>query len=258
MTSAPSPAPGSAGPRGEPSPASRTTPLFPAVLDLDGRPCLVVGGGPVAARKVRSLLDCGATVTVIAPEVTEAIETALRAEERRAGGRPPALRVCRRPYRRGDVAGHWLAIAATGVRAVDRAVFEDGEALRVFVNAADDPASCSLMLPAVLRRGPVSVAVSTSGSSPALARWLRDRIAAVAGPELAELACLLAELRDRLHAAGLSTQGTDWGELLDGGLAELASRGDSTDVRAVAGRWLDARLRGASDAPRQGHAGSRG
>lgn len=246
MTSTESPAVAADLPAaGGPGPAAGAASLFPAALDLRGRPCLVVGGGRVAARKVRSLLDCGAAVTVIAPEVTEAIETALRAEGRRPKGAAPALRVRRRAYQRGDVAGHWLAIAATGVRAVDRAVFEDGEAFRVFVNAADDPASCSLLLPAVLRRGPVSVAVSTSGSSPALARWLRDRLAAVAGVELAELARLLAELRGRLHAAGRSTEGAAWEELLDGGLAELVARGDAAGARATAERWLDARLRDA-------------
>ena len=78
-----------------------------------------------------------------------------------------------RPYRRGEVAGYRLAVAATGDPAVNRAVFEDGESAGVWVNSADDPASCSFILPAIARQGPVSVAVSTSGFSPALASWLK-------------------------------------------------------------------------------------
>ena len=173
-------------------------PLYPVGLVLAGRRCLVVGGGPVARRKVEGLVACGAEVTVVAPEVDPAVEAL------------PGVRVERRPYRRGDVAGHRLAFAATDDPAVNRAVHDEAEELGVWVNAADQPDACTFTLPAVVRQGPVTVAVSTGGRSPALAKDLRDRIAALVGPEDARLAEELAEERRQVHARGESTEDVDW------------------------------------------------
>lgn len=184
-------------------------PAYPVGLVLAGRRVLVVGGGRVAARKIPALLECGAAVTVVAPEIGEAIAAL-----------PVAIE--QRPYRRGEVAGFWLAVAATGDRGVDRAVSADSQAAGVLVNAADDPAACSIVLPAVLRRGPVAVAVSTDGTSPALAGWLRDRIGAELPAQLEVLAGLLGEARRRLHDAGRSSEGLPWGVLVDALAALLA------------------------------------
>ena len=154
--------------------------MYPVVLRLEGRRCLVVGGGGVARRKVEGLLASGAVVTVVAPVVDDE----LRADAAGAGGR---LTIEERPYREQDLAGAWLAIAATDDAAVQQQVFDDGERAGVWVNAADDPERCALFLPAVHRRDPVIVAVSTEGTSPALAGWLRDRLAAALPPRLEEL-----------------------------------------------------------------------
>jgi precorrin-2 dehydrogenase/sirohydrochlorin ferrochelatase len=191
-------------------------PLYPVGLIVTGRRVLVVGGGKVAADKVRNLVTCGADVTVVAPDVDDAI-TSL-----------DGVTVERRAYERGDAgSGYRLVIAATDDAAVNRQVHDDAEAAGVWVNAADDPVNCTFTLPAVLRRGRVTVGVATGGSSPALAAWLRDRIAtAEVGPEYEVLADLLAEARARQPRR-------DWRNILDSGILD--------DIRA--GRIAEARER---------------
>jgi siroheme synthase-like protein len=194
---------------------------FPVSLDVAGRPCLVVGGGPVAARKAAALLACGARVTVVAPEVGEAM------------ARLTALAVERRPYRAGEAAGYRLVITATGRAEVDGAVFADAESAGVWVNSADDREHSSFILPSVHRDGAVTVAVSTSGSSPALATWLRGRLADQVGGRVGELARLLAAARRRLHEEGRSTESVDWAALLDGPLPALVEAGRLDEARAL-------------------------
>jgi precorrin-2 dehydrogenase/sirohydrochlorin ferrochelatase len=186
-------------------------PAYPAGLVLAGRRVLVVGAGRVAGRKIAALLECGAHVTVVAPEVCEEVARL-----------PVALE--RRRYRAGEVAGYRLVVAATGDRDVDRAVSRDAESAGVLVNAADDPAACSVVLPAVLRRGRVTVAVSTDGTSPALATWLRDRIAGTLPAGLAELAGIVAAARSELREEGRSSEGLPWRRLIDE-LAALLAEG---------------------------------
>ncbi|HVM02040.1 MAG TPA: bifunctional precorrin-2 dehydrogenase/sirohydrochlorin ferrochelatase [Acidimicrobiales bacterium] len=190
-------------------------PLYPVNLVVAGRRCLVVGGGPVAARKAQGLASCGAVVHVVA--------TAVGAEVRALAGAGVSWE--QRPYRRGEVAGYRLAVTATGVAEVDGAVFADGEAAGVWVNSADDPARCSFTLPAVVRRGPVVVAVSTGGHSPALAAWLKERLAAEIGPEYEVLAALLSEERDAVRAAGRSTEDVDWRKALESDMLDLIRSG---------------------------------
>ena len=188
-------------------------PVYPVNLLLAGRRCVVVGGGPIAARKVSGLVEAGADVVVIAPTVGEEI--------RRLG----AAAVVEREYRNGDLDGAWLVVAATGDPSVNRQVHADAEEARVWVNAVDDPPACSVTLPAVARQGPVVVAVSTSGQSPALAAWIRDRVAGKLGPEVAVLAELLSEAREEMKAAGRSTEGVDWRSALDSDMLELIRTG---------------------------------
>jgi precorrin-2 dehydrogenase/sirohydrochlorin ferrochelatase len=191
-------------------------PLYPVGLIVAGRRVLVVGGGKVAAEKVRNLAACGAAVTVVAPDVDDAISSL------------DAVTVEQRAYEAGDAAnGYRLVIAATDDAAVNRQVHDDADGAGVWVNAADDPANCTFTLPAVLRRGKVTVGVATGGSSPALAGWLRDRIATTeVGPEYEVLADLLAEARAR-------EPHRDWRNILDSGILD--------DIRA--GRIAEARER---------------
>jgi precorrin-2 dehydrogenase / sirohydrochlorin ferrochelatase len=200
------------------SPRPLTT-SYPVNLVLDGRPCLVVGGGTVAARKVDGLRSCGARVHVIAPRICDEIRrwTDVTLEER--------------AYRAGDVPGHWLVVAATDDPEVNGAVYAEGERSHVWVNGADDPEHCSFTLPSVLRRGALVVGVSTSGRSPALSSWLRRRLEAEIGPEYEVLVELLSDEREVLQSEGRPTEGLDWGGALDSGLLELIRSGNVSSAR---------------------------
>jgi precorrin-2 dehydrogenase/sirohydrochlorin ferrochelatase len=155
---------------------------YMACLDLDGRSVLVVGGGPVALEKVRGLLDCGARVTVVAPEAAPELLSL-------------PVEWIPRGYHSSDLLGCFLVVAATSSTQLNRRVFADAEARGVFCNVVDVPELCSLILPAVHREGPIAVAVSTGGASPALAQRIRDDVAALVGPEHADLAEELRALR---------------------------------------------------------------
>lgn len=192
--------------------------LYPVSLVVAAKRCVVVGGGGVAARKVAALVDAGADVLVVAPEISPEI-------------RAMPVELAERPYGSGDLDGAWLAIAATDDPAVNRRVHADGLSARVWVNAADDPEACAFTLPAVMRSGPVSVAVSTGGHSPALAGWLRDQIAGLLGPEIGLLAEMLSEARDELQAAGRSTEGLDWRRALDSDMLDLIRSGQVSEAR---------------------------
>ncbi|MDQ6724947.1 MAG: bifunctional precorrin-2 dehydrogenase/sirohydrochlorin ferrochelatase [Actinomycetota bacterium] len=192
---------------------------YPVNLVLDGRPCLVVGGGQVAVRKVDGLLASGAVVRVVAPRLDPALidRAGVVCEERR--------------WAPEDLAGVWLVIAATDDPDVNRAVFLAGERAGIWVNGADDPANCSFTLPSVVRRGDLQVAVSTGGRSPALASWLRRRFESEIGPEYQVLLDLLATAREGLRAAGRSTEGLDWQSALDSDMLGLIRNGDLVHAR---------------------------
>jgi precorrin-2 dehydrogenase / sirohydrochlorin ferrochelatase len=155
---------------------------YMACLDLTGRSVLVVGGGTVAHEKVRGLLDCGARVTVVAPVAhPELLELPVEWLERRCQA--------------SDLRGRFLVVAATSSTPVNRRVYADAEARNVFCNVVDVPDLCSVILPAVHREGPIAVAVSTGGASPALAQRIRDDVAGLVGPRHADLAEELRALR---------------------------------------------------------------
>src|SRR2546430_12727552 len=140
-----------------------------ACIDLTGRDCIVVGGGKVGLEKARGLLECGARVTVTAPEIVpELLDLPVEWIQGR--------------YASWDLGGKWLAIAATPDRDVNRRVKEDAERLGIFCNVADDPELCSLILPAVHRIDPDAGAVSTGGAPPGPAQRLGGEIAPAAGP----------------------------------------------------------------------------
>ncbi len=203
-------------------PAARP-PFYPVSLDVSGRSCLVVGGGKVAARKARALLDCGAAVTVIAPSLSAEMDAIV----------PSLEAVERRPYGSGDASAFRLVVTATGVPEVDAAVYADADAAGVWVNSADDRAHSSFILPAVHRDGAVTISVSTGGLSPALASWLRTRLAVQCGDGLGTLAQLLGDAREHLKGAGSRSDAVDWRQLLDGPLPELVRSGDMDNARAI-------------------------
>ncbi len=195
-------------------------PAYPVNLLLAGRRVLVVGGGTVAAAKVAGLLAAGAVVHVVSLEVG-------------AGVRAQAVTWEERAYERGEVAGYRLVVACTDDPAVNQAVFDDGEARGIWVNAADDPERCSYTLPARLERGRLLVTVSTSGESPALAGWLRDQLAEVVGPSHERLLELLGETRREMAAAGVLRPVADWRTALDSGMLELIRSGRAAEAREL-------------------------
>lgn len=189
---------------------------YPASLLLAGRRCVVVGAGRVAARKIDGLLEAGAAVHVVAPDLGPEVLAW------RDAGR---VTVDERPFQPADLDEAWLATAATPDPAVNAAVYEAGEARRVFVNAADDPAHCSLTLMSVVRRGDLVVTIGTGGRSPALATYLKEHVATEMGPEWEVLLELLSEERERLRAAGTSTETVDWRRAIDSGMLDLIRTG---------------------------------
>jgi siroheme synthase-like protein len=162
------------------------TPFYIACLRLSGRRCVVVGGGEVGLEKVEGLLACDADVTLVGPEAEPALD-----EYAREG----SIRWERREYRPEDLEGALLVIAATSDTEVNIRVYEDAEARAMLVNVVDVPPLCSFILPAVVRSGPLAIAISTAGASPALAKRMKREIADAFGEPYARLAILLNDAR---------------------------------------------------------------
>ncbi len=163
------------------------TPFYIACLRLEGRRCVVVGGGPIGLEKVEGLLACGGDVTLIAPHAVGALreyarEGSIRWEQREYGGA-------------ADLDGVFMAIAATSDTDVNIAVFSDAERRAMLVNVVDVPPLCNFILPAIVRTGPLAIAISTAGASPALAKRMKREIEAQYGEPYARLAVLLNEVR---------------------------------------------------------------
>jgi precorrin-2 dehydrogenase / sirohydrochlorin ferrochelatase len=195
---------------------------YPVNLVVAGRRCVVVGAGRIAARKIDALLAAGADVHVVAPAVGP--EVRAWADERR-------LTLHERPFSPIDLDDAWLATTATGDPAVDRAVFEAGEARRVWVNSADDPANCSFTLMSVVRRGDIVVTIGTNGRSPALATFLKDHVRDEMGPEYETLLELLSEAREEMRSGGRSSEDADWRAAIDSGILELIREGRESEAR---------------------------
>jgi precorrin-2 dehydrogenase/sirohydrochlorin ferrochelatase len=161
--------------------------LYIACLNLQGRSALVVGAGSVGLEKINGLMVCGARVKVVAPEVHEDVD-----ELSQVG----AIELHRRAYETSDLEGCFLAVAATSDTDLNTRIYEDAEARSMLINVVDVPELCNFILPAILREGPLAIAISTSGASPALAKRMRNETAAMFGPAYAELAFLLDEQRE--------------------------------------------------------------
>jgi siroheme synthase-like protein len=203
--------------------------FYPLLLELEGRPCLVVGGGPVGERKVEGLRAVGAAVTVVSPDLTPRLASLAEA------GR---ITHVARAYRDGDLDGAALVFTALGDPRATAAVADEARRRGVWLNAADDPAHCTFILPAVVRRGPLTVAVASGGATPALTRALREHLETTLGPEWATLAELAAEARRELRAAGRMADGDTWRRALAPDVRALVAERRVDDAR----RELRARL----------------
>jgi precorrin-2 dehydrogenase/sirohydrochlorin ferrochelatase len=173
--------------------------LFPMFVKLRDRLCVVVGGGDVAEAKIPGLLEAGAKVRVIAPEVTEAIS---------AWAKDGRLDWAPRKFGPGDLSGAFVVIAATSVLGVNQDVFHEADAQGILCNAVDDPERCHFYYPAVVRRGPLQIAISTAGFSPALAQRLRRELETQFGPEYETWLEWLGAVRSALRADSDDPEGT--------------------------------------------------
>jgi siroheme synthase-like protein len=209
---------------------TESAPGYPVILSLAGRPALVVGGGPVAARRARGLVEAGARVTVVAlrpsPELDELAAMGTMAIETRA-------------YRHGEAATYALVVTATGDRSVDDSVIADATSAGVLVSCADGDRPGTVQLPAVVRRGPVTVAVATGGASPALAKWLSDRIDGMLSPRLAIVVALVEEARTSLRDSGRPTASVDWADLLDTVVVPLVEADRIEEARTALRRAVE-------------------
>jgi len=179
---------------------------YPIFLNLRGKKCVVVGGGKVALRKVATLLDCGADITVISPKPHAEISKLFKNK---------AIRLVRRNYERGDLRRAALSIAATHMKKINRKVAEESKKNGTPVNVVDDAELSDFIIPSSFRRGDLSVAVSTSGMSPALAKKIRAKLEKKIGIEYAYLLSLIAEIRSEIKKKGLRVSAKTWQESLD-------------------------------------------
>ena len=195
---------------------------YPVMLDLSARPCLVVGGGAVAERKVEGLVEVEARITVVSPSLTHSL---LRlASDAHFRWRP-------REYVAGDAAGFALVMVATDDVSVNAVVAAECRERGILVNCADDPARCDFILPSVLKRGALTVAVSTGGASPTMARLVREELEALLPADVAALTDVMAEVRRTLREGGISLDAERWRKALDGELRRLLAAGLTAEAR---------------------------
>ena len=211
------------------APAERA--WFAAFLDLRGRVVVVVGGGGIGAGKVETLLRAGALVTVVSPAMCEPL--AQRAREGAVTHRA-------KRFEPGDLAGAALAIGATDDAAVNAAVAAAARALAIPVNVADDPSLSTFIMPAVVDRGPVQIAVSTGGASPVVAARIAERVGAAVPPAFGRLAALAREYRAAAKARfpTLAARRAFWEHVVDGPIGREALEGREAEARAMIEREL--------------------
>lgn len=205
---------------------------IPVLLDLNGSLVLIVGGGPVAERKVTALLREGALVRVVSPAVTPGL---------RALAESGAIDLVERPYAPGDQAGALLVVACTGVPAVDRAVAAEAAREKRLVSVGSESSGGNLSFMAVVRRGPVTVALASDGASPALVVRLRREVEQAVGPEYGVLATLLQEVRQRVKEAPHLSQperAALFTEIVQGPALALLAAGRETEARSQIARTL--------------------
>ncbi len=165
-------------------------PYYPVYLDVKERCCVIVGGGQIAEGKIAALLECGAQIRMISPEVTDEVQDMADTG---------VLRLEKREYRDGDLEGAFIAIAATDDSSLNRRIAQEAEERNVPLNVVDVTHLCTFIAPAVVRRGEVTAAISTGGLSPALARKLREELQASPALDYADMAPMLSEVRLELR-----------------------------------------------------------
>lgn len=199
---------------------------YPINLDIKNRKCLVVGGGAVGTRKVNTLLECGARVTVVGPGPTPQLFRLAK---------DGAITLKRRDYRSDDITGMFLVIGATDDESLNRRVSKDAERANILCNIADRPEVCNFILPSIVRRGDLVITISTSGKSPALAKHLRQQLETQFGPEYADFLILMGAIRKKLlgQAHEPEVHKELFHKLIGSGLIQLMQAGKTEEINSL-------------------------
>jgi len=202
-----------------------TIAYYPVSLNIGGRKCVVFGGGEVALRKVKVLLEHGADIEVISPDLcAELAELAENGE----------ISVRNHAYETGDLAGAFLAVAATDDSVINQRVAEEARSKSVLVNVVDDAENSDFIVPSYLRRDVLTIAVSTSGRSPALAKKIRIRLEKEFAEHYGALTCVIGEVRSEIRREGIKIEDNRWQEALDLDLLlELLKKGEREKAKAI-------------------------
>lgn len=170
---------------------------YPIMLNIKNKKCLVVGGGKVANRKIQALLECGGQVTVIAEELCNEVDVLYKKNK---------INVIKRNYVKGDIYGYFLAVSACDDSEINRLVAKEAHQHQILVNVVDNPELSSYIMPSVLRRQDLTVAVATGGKSPLLAKKIRHKLEEIIGEECGDLLEKLYKVREKIKYKDLSTE----------------------------------------------------
>ena len=196
---------------------------YPVFIDVKERQCVVIGGGSIGEEKVHKLLECGASLVVISPEVNAGVR-----ELADSGG----VTWVQRDYQPGDLKGAFIAIAATDDNKVNRLIAEEAEERNVLLNVVDVTHLCTFIAPSVARRGDVTVATSTGGASPALARKFREELSRSRLLEYADLAPLLSEARSELKRLRVTVDPNHWQTCITENLLDMVQAGRTEEAKS--------------------------
>ena len=199
---------------------------YPVYIQLRNQSCVVIGGGKIAEGKVEGLLAVEARVTVISPELSPRLQELSNQKQ---------ITYIPRPYQAGDLTGAFMVICATDQAEINHQVWQEASANRQLVNVVDDTPRCNFIAPSILRKGDLTIAISTSGKAPALAVRLKERFQREIGPEYERFLELAGELREPLakHIPDFETRKALWYELVDSDILEVLARGEEDSAREI-------------------------
>ncbi|MGD2037253.1 MAG: bifunctional precorrin-2 dehydrogenase/sirohydrochlorin ferrochelatase [Desulfobacterales bacterium] len=199
---------------------------YPIHLDIKNRDCLIVGGGAVSSRKVTTLMECGARVTVVSPDSTPQL-IKLASEG--------SIMLRKRAYRSDDLTGMFLVIGATDDESLNRQISKDAEQAHILCNIADRPEVCNFILPSLVRQGDLVITISTSGKSPALAKHLRQKLETQFGREYADFLLLMGAIRQKLLSQAHEPEEHKilFNQLIESDLIQLMQSGKTAEINSL-------------------------
>ena len=202
---------------------------YPVYIEMRGQPCVVIGGGKIAEGKVDGLLAAQANVTVVSPDLTAHLDDLVEQEQ---------IIYTERTYQPGDLTGAFMVICATDQAEINQQVWQEATANRQLVNVVDDTPRCNFIAPSILRKGDLTIAISTSGKAPALAVRLKERLQREIGPEYERFLELAGELREPLarHIPDFETRKALWYQLVDSEILDVLASGDEASAREIISR----------------------